>query len=250
MLGKRLLTTLLETIRNRKRNSGIEVDAQSTSTEASLYRHNTFSQAGEDVIIDFVSRQCEINITDYFDIGASHPFEFSNTALFYFRGASGVCVEPIPSMAEAFKVARKRDTVINNVVSSAADPVDFFIIEPSTLSTLEPEALKRALKTPGATLIETIKVNSTSLDQLFEHHGVPQLLCIDVEGGDMEVLQTWNMEKYRPKLLCVEDLEYSAERKEKRSIGVTDLLVENGYMLFANTFINSILIDKNLWIES
>jgi FkbM family methyltransferase len=213
------------------------------------YRQSTFSQCGEDIIIDFVARQCGIEINSYFDIGANHPFEYSNTHLFYSRGACGICVEPIPSMADEFRLARPKDTVVTNVISSVTDPLVFYVLSPSTLSTLDPLALERALQTPGAVLVDKIKVYPISLNTLFEQHGVPQLLCIDVEGGDMDVLSTWDMNRYRPPLLCVEDLEYTTSRSARRPLGVTDLLLQNGYMLFANTFINSILVDANTWLE-
>ena len=66
----------------------------------------------------------------------------------------------------------------------------------------------------------------------------------------MDVLSTWDMTRYRPPLLCVEDLEYTTIRTARRPLGVTDLLLQNGYMLFANTFINSILVDTNTWVEA
>ena len=247
MPGK-ILRRLLSRANN---NSSVESDSlfDSERLEANGYRRDTFSQCGEDIIIDFIARQCGIGISTYFDIGANHPFEYSNTYLFYSRGASGICVEPIPSMAEKFSLARPRDTVIRNVISSDDKPVSFFVLEPSTLSTLDPLALDRALSTPGAELIDTINVMPLSLNKLFEQHGVPQLLCIDVEGGDMDVLSTWDTSIYRPPLLCVEDLEYASTRTLRRPTGVTDHLLRNGYMLFANTFINSILVDASIWVE-
>jgi hypothetical protein len=107
--------------------------------------------------------------------------------------------------------------------------------------------LSRALQTPGASVVDKIRVEPTSLDQLFEANGVPELLCIDVEGGDLDVLSSWDIARFRPPLLCVEDLEYSTVRTTRRPLGVTDYLCRNGYMLFANTFINSVLVDACIW---
>lgn len=248
MLGRILRELRSSVINNRtiKCNSSLAVNHSLSDG----YKRVTFSQCGEDAIIDFVARQCGIKIDSYFDIGANHPFEYSNTYLFYSRGASGVCVEPIPTMVDKFRLARPRDTVVTNVISSVTDPVIFYVLDPSTLSTLDPGALERALETPGASLVDKIKVYPITLDTLFKQHGIPQLLCIDVEGGDMDVLSTWDMNRYRPPLLCVEDLEYTTVRTRRRPLGVTDLLLQNGYMLFANTFINSILVDTRTWIEA
>jgi FkbM family methyltransferase len=248
MLGKILHRLQSSAINNHNIKGDSALAAKPSQSDN--YKRVTFSQCGEDAIIDFVARQCGIEINSYFDIGANHPFEYSNTHLFYSRGASGVCVEPIPTMADKFRLARPKDTVLTNVISSVTDPVLFYVLDPSTLSTLDPGALERALQTPGAVLVDKIDVYPTSLNTLFKQHGVPQLLCIDVEGGDMDVLSTWDMTRYRPPLLCVEDLEYTTIRTARRPLGVTDLLLQNGYMLFANTFINSILVDTNTWVEA
>lgn len=247
MLGKILQHLQIGGVDTQKARRNSEFSSK--PMQINDYTRITFSQCGEDAIIDFVARQCGIKIDSFFDIGANHPFEYSNTYLFYSRGARGVCVEPIPSMAEEFRLARPDDTVVENVISSVNDPVPFYILEPSTLSTLDPGALKRALETPGAVLVDKIEVYPTSLNNLFNQYGVPQLLCIDVEGGDMDVLSTWDMSRYRPPLLCVEDLEYTTVRTARRPLGVTDLLLQNGYMLFANTFINSVLVDASTWVN-
>ena len=215
----------------------------------SLYSRLSYSQCGEDLIIDFVARQCGIDIQNYFDIGANHPFHYSNSYLFYARGAAGICVEPIPFLAQEFAAARPRDKVLTNVISTGEDPLTFYVLEPSTLSTFDPDALNRALKTPGASVVDKISVAPIRLDRLFNSNGVPELLCIDVEGGDLDVLSSWDISRFRPPLLCVEDLEYSTVRTTRRPLGVTDYLCQHGYMLFANTFINSVLVDSATWVE-
>jgi len=229
---------------SRKLPKSVSEPSASTS-----YARESFSQCGEDLIIDFVARQCGIDIQSYFDVGANHPFHYSNTFLFYARGAAGICVEPIPFLAQDFAVARPRDKVLTNVISAARDPLTFFVLEPSTLSTFDPNALSRALKTPGASVVDKICVEPISLDHLFEANGVPELLCIDVEGGDLDVLSSWDIARFRPPLLCVEDLEYSTVRTTRRPLGVTDYLCQHGYMLFANTFINSVLVDAAIWVD-
>ena len=220
-----------------------------TPSASTSYARESFSQCGEDLIIDFVARQCGIDIQSYFDVGANHPFHYSNTYLFYARGAAGICVEPIPFLAQDFAAARPRDKVLTNGISAGRDPLTFYVLEPSTLSTFDPDALSRALKTPGASVVDKICVEPISLDQLFEANGVPELLCIDVEGGDLDVLSSWDIARFRPLLLCVEDLEYSTVRTTRRPLGVTDYLCQHGYMLFANAFINSVLVDAATWVD-
>lgn len=216
----------------------------------SKHSSESYSQCGEDLIISFVAQQCGIDIKTYFDIGANHPFAGNNTFRFYLSGASGLCVEPIPSLAELILKSRPRDITLQKAIGSNVGTIPFFVIEPSTLSTFDKDARDRALKTPGSSLLATQEVATTTLNALFSDYGVPDLLCIDVEGGDMDLMKTWDLVAYRPPLLCAEDLEYSHERGEKKPVGITDFLVTQDYMLFADTFINRVFIDRKYWISS
>ena len=43
---------------------------------------NSYSQCGEDLIVEFILNGLKIKHPTYMDIGAHHPFYLSNTALF------------------------------------------------------------------------------------------------------------------------------------------------------------------------
>jgi FkbM family methyltransferase len=61
---------------------------------------SSYSQSGEDIII---CRELSPRRTGTFlDIGAFHPFRFSNTRRLYELGFKGVFVEPSPSLREPF----------------------------------------------------------------------------------------------------------------------------------------------------
>ena len=210
--------------------------------------NRSFSQCGEDRIIEFVASQIGVSIKSYFDIGANDPVKGSNTFLFYCKGAKGVCVEPIPRLADIFVKTRPKDEVLRNAVSAQHQRVEFYELDPSTLSTFDKRALTQALLTPGARLVNTLEVETITLNHLFERYGTPEMISIDIEGGDLDVLKGWDTTKHRPAIVCVEDLEYSCTRGVKTSLGVADHLVECGYMRFADTFINSVLVDTKLWL--
>ena len=53
------------------------------------FRKTSFSQCGEDCIVDFMFKFKKIEKPSYIDIGAFHPFELSNTAKFYLTGSRG-----------------------------------------------------------------------------------------------------------------------------------------------------------------
>src|SRR5690349_1011948 len=81
----------------------------------------TWSQCGEDVIVDFVLQIFGVQKPRYLDIGAYHPTKLSNTYGMYRRGCSGVLIEPNPVLYEAIRRKRPRDTVLNCGVGITAE---------------------------------------------------------------------------------------------------------------------------------
>ena len=73
------------------------------------YTRKSFSQFGEDLIIESALNIIkEKNIT-YLDIGANHPFLISNTYYFYRNGSTGTLIEPDPTL---YKDLKKKDLLI------------------------------------------------------------------------------------------------------------------------------------------
>lgn len=60
----------------------------------------SFSQLGQDKIVESIFMALNISKITYLDVGANHPIECSNTALFYRGGSSGYAVEANPNFAE------------------------------------------------------------------------------------------------------------------------------------------------------
>jgi glycosyltransferase involved in cell wall biosynthesis len=54
----------------------------------------SYSQCGEDIIIDFLLTWLKIKNPTYLDIGANDPVKLSNTYYFYKKGSRGVLIEP------------------------------------------------------------------------------------------------------------------------------------------------------------
>src|SRR5437868_840540 len=73
----------------------------------------SWSQCGEDLILQYLLMVLGIKTPSYLDIGAHHPTYMSNTWLFYQQGGRGVCVEPDPALYAEFPKKRPRDTHLN-----------------------------------------------------------------------------------------------------------------------------------------
>jgi hypothetical protein len=76
------------------------------------------------------------------------------------------------------------------------------------------------------------------------------LLSIDVEGLDYQIVSSIDLKKYRPKVVCLESVEYTGGDTYVKSKKLASYLYKNGYFLYADTFINSIFVDETAWAKS
>ena len=72
------------------------------------YMNPSYSIEGEDRIVrTLLWRKHDKGF--YVDVGAHHPFRFSNTYLFYTQGWSGINIDATPGSMKAFNKYRPRD---------------------------------------------------------------------------------------------------------------------------------------------
>src|SRR5689334_15261611 len=67
----------------------------------------SYSQEGEDMILARVFENQKSGF--YVDVGAHHPWRFSNTYMFYRRGWRGLNIDAMPDSMSRFRKARPRD---------------------------------------------------------------------------------------------------------------------------------------------
>ena len=93
-----------------------------TPDPALLSRRGGFSSHGEDAAIMAVLNQRGVwrPVGFYVDVGAFHPFLFSNTAALSLLGWRGINVEPNPDMAERLRRARPDDVTLEAAAGAAA----------------------------------------------------------------------------------------------------------------------------------
>src|SRR5215211_2513715 len=95
----------------------------------------SYSQCGEDLLIQYLFNLRGIPKPSYIDIGANDPFFLSNTAIFYKKGCRGINIEANPLLIKNFKLHRPEDINLNIGVGPKDDELNFFIINHPTLST-------------------------------------------------------------------------------------------------------------------
>lgn len=206
----------------------------------------TFSQCGEDQILSFLFGSLNIQRPTYLDVGTCHPCSMNNTYAFYLRGGSGVCVEPNPDLAPLIREKRPRDAVLNVGVSpdGFGECTYFMFADPAlnTFDSTEAEARTRSGKNP---LIRELPVPVVSLASIIDRHFKTDLdlLSLDAEGLDFRLLQSLDYSKVRPLAICVETVGYSETLAKPKSPDVTSFLMNEGYAVFADTFVNTIYVD-------
>ena len=141
-----------------------------------------------------------------------------NSTTYYLEkhlGWRGIAVDALAEFREDYERFRKRTQFFAFFVTNQAGaPKDFFKYERDTrISSGSLEQL-RGLPRVKDRYIKTIKVHSATLDQLLRAQGVEKVdfVSLDIEGSEPEALEGFDIERYRPDLLCVEIQPYTRDR--------------------------------------
>lgn len=228
-------------------NPAIFDGAQST-----FFDKHTTSQSGEDSIVAYILMMLGYKPEDitYLDLGANHAKEMSNTYYFYRRGAKGVLVEANPALIPELKLMRHGDVVLNNCVAAEdGKVVDFFVVNGDGVSSYNKETVDRVVSlNENLEIAKTVQVETVSANTVMERcfGGAPTLLSIDIEGSDMEVLQSIDFNHYRPLIIVAETIPYAPQLVVgRKNMELVNFMEEHSYVEYAFTGINSIFIDAN-----
>jgi FkbM family methyltransferase len=207
------------------------------------YQKTSFSQSGEDLIIDHCLKALGILKPSYLDIGSHHPFRYNNTYYFYNRGCRGINIEPDPSLYELFQKTRNKDINVNVGVLDNTSEIPFYILQPNTLNTFSKEECDNYIKI-GHKLVKVINVKVETVADILERFNeglFPELLSIDIEGLDLQVLRSLDLRFNYPKVICSETTIYNGTNiKQEKNKDIIEFLLQNGYAIYADTFVNTI----------
>lgn len=188
--------------------------------------NHSFSQEGEDLILDELLGHK--NEGFYIDIGAYHPFQFSNTRMFYNRGWHGINVDVMPETIKLFNKFRTRDINIEAAIASKNKKISYYIYKEKALNTCDEDRVEY-LKQNGYMPVRKIYVETYTimeiLNKYVEKNQKIDFIDIDIEGMDEEVIEQMDFNKYCPTIIMTENL-----KGEKQNI-----IEKNGYKLKAFT---------------
>jgi FkbM family methyltransferase len=219
------------------------------SRSAGLHYKKSYSQCGEDLILQFALETMRVAKPTYLDIGAHHPTLLNNTYIFYRGGSRGVNVEPDPALIGRFHRARPGDINLNCGIGPEEGTLELHVMSVPTLNTFSAEQARRYCEEHGFRVLHKVPVPVKRFDQVVKEHfrQAPDFVTLDAEGIDLPILRSIDFGKCRPCVFCVETLTY-AEGGGGRKIGEIDtLMLGAGYMRYADTFINTIYVDEERW---
>ena len=189
----------------------------------------SYSQFGEDLVVRTHFSDFDNSKGRFIDVGAFHPFKYSNTMLLSQLGWRGINVDCDPVKIARFEKLRPLD---ENVCAAVGDvPRDMVYLEYSKgltnriadpweenlLSACDEEPLK---VTPTRVTTVTDVIEQSAFRGQHFHY-----LNVDCEGKDLSVLKGLDFSRYSPELITVEALTKTAQAE------LTEFLECFGYEL-------------------
>lgn len=182
----------------------------------------------------------------YVDVGAYHPTALSNTALLYEAGWRGINVEPNPAMYEFLTAARPDDVTLRQAVGTPRRTADLlFFGDWASSNTLDSEFAEMISSEQDVPIERAIATEVVPLAAVLDEHlgdRSVDFLTVDVEGMDVEVLESNDWGRFRPTVVAVEDLDL--QLADPHQSAAFRLLTAEGYRLVSHAVKTSFYLER------
>jgi FkbM family methyltransferase len=210
------------------------------------YSRDCFSWEGEDIILEkILMSRFKTHARRFIDVGAHHPIIYSNTYRLYKEGWRGINIDATPGSMELFRQIRPQDINVETGVAKRSGSSIFSIFENPALNGFLSDEIILSHINRGEQLLRQCEVECHPLSEILRKHDVPNavdLLSVDVEGLDLEVLQSNDFTSWRPKLIACEILGMP-DLLAVGSAPIAGFLKSQGYELFSKLDFTCIFID-------
>lgn len=170
------------------------------------------AQFGEDTLIwDLLGGQMD---GFFIEVGAFDGYHFSVTYALEAIGWKGLLIEAIPERAEQCRARRPSSRVVNAALSrrGSSGTATFQVTNDQyggMLSYLHPDPLHVGDLDAGKVARREVTVPLTTMNELLRDHDGPiDVASIDVEGGELALLDGFDLHRFKPRLLLLEDNSY------------------------------------------
>lgn len=212
----------------------------------------SFAQSGEDLIVQRIFNTVGLPKPSYIDIGAHDPYYLNNTALFYQNGSKGINVEPDPHLFANLSKVRTRDINLKIGIGESSGELPFYVMSTPTLNTFSKEQAE-SLAAQGVTIQSVVKVELDTLPNIVNRYCAgrfPDFLTLDVEGMEEAILRGIDYATTSPIVICVESISLADKKLGRKNTPLIDFLQEQGYMVYGDTFINTIFVRRDVWFKN
>ena len=211
-----------------------------------IFKNQSYAQHGEDLLVKSYFGAKKNGF--FVDIGAHHPFRFSNTYIFYKRKWRGINVDAKPGTKKLFDTFRPRDINLELGVASSEGILTYYMFNEPALNGFSKDLshTRENNDTDDYHIIGSKEIPVYTLEKILDDH-LPKntaidLFSIDVEGLDLDVLVSNNWNKYRPLMVIAEDTELNIEDLNKSEI--YRFLFDQNYKLVGKTLTSLIFHQK------
>lgn len=198
-----------------------------------------YSQFGEDVVLKELIKKKKNGF--YVDVGCYHPKKFSNTYYLRSLGWKGINIDMEENKIFMFKVARPNDY---NVVAAVSDTIENVYINKVRNHSLVTKIDKQLSST---SLGQNFSIKTQKLTDIIERSPFYSIeidvLSIDCEGHDFNVIKSLDIDRYKPKILIIEDHSNNIELIIKGEL--YNYLVSKEYILKSWCVMSLIFVRKN-----
>ncbi len=166
-------------------------------------KKNSYSMEEEDLFIADLTK--DISNGFYVDVGCYHPLHLNNTYLLYKRKWNGINIDISEFSIKLFNFIRPDDININIAVTNKEEELQFYYQKKlSQLSTIKKDLSNERMQGKiKQKKIQSLKLNTILNKSKYKNKKI-DFLNIDIEGADLEALQSIDFKIYQPKIICVE----------------------------------------------
>ena len=161
----------------------------------------------------------------YIEVGALDGVRYSVSYYFEAIGWTGLLIEAMPGPARACEMNRPNSRVVHAALSrrGSSGTASFTVLSRDGVeradSYLPGVGRRERRRKAGDRGAETARVPLRTMDDVLEgHEGSIDFAVIDVEGAEADVLDGFDLETRRPRVLIVEDLQMQGLSDVARSI--------------------------------
>jgi FkbM family methyltransferase len=182
----------------------------------------------------------------YVDVGAHHPFRFSNTFYFYKKGWNGINIDAMPESMKLFDRFRPRDINLEIPINDIDQSLTYYSFNEPALNSFSEDISRERNGVNGYFIEKKIEMKTSKLSKVLSEY-LPvgkkiDFLSIDAEGFDLNVLKSNDWLKYRPKCILIEaqGIFLSEVLNEETSI----YLQKQNYQIIAKTLHSIFFMEK------